>query len=43
MREHGPQPTEYLFPLVHDFVRAESGQQPRALVLDHLQHPGALW
>jgi hypothetical protein len=42
MREHGPEPTKYLFPLVHDFVRAEFGQQPWTLVLDYLHHSGTL-
>lgn len=34
MREHSPETSKYLLSLVHDFVHAESGQQPRAFVLD---------
>lgn len=41
-RERGSELSEYLFPLVRDFVRAESSQQPRALVLDFLHDPGAV-
>lgn len=36
MHKHGPKLSEYLFPLVHDFVHAESGQQPWAFVHNFL-------
>lgn len=39
--EHGPKVSKDLFPLVHDLVHAESGQQQRALVLDPLLDSGA--
>lgn len=42
VREHGLELTEYFLPLVHDFIHAEPGQQPRALVFDHLHDSGAV-
>lgn len=42
MRDHGLELSEYLLSLVHDFVHAEPGQQPRAFVLDVFHDSGAV-
>lgn len=42
MHEHGPEMSEYFFPLVRDFVLAKPGQQPRAFVFDFFHDSGAV-
>lgn len=42
MREHGPELSEYLLALVHDFVHAKSGQQQRTIVFDFFHDSGTV-